>query len=59
MLGVMTPFLLGVSRSPEPALEHPAYFGCEENGHSWQFAGRAEDGTTFYRCRRCGATSEN
>lgn len=27
---------------------------CEELGHVWLFMGRAEDGTLFYRCRRCG-----
>jgi len=40
-------------------MEHPEYWSCEANGHNWKFAGRAEDGTTFYRCTRCGATSEN
>lgn len=38
--------------------EHPDYFSCEENGHSWQFTGEADDGTKFYRCRRCGAETE-
>ena len=37
------------------AMEPAEYFGCEENDHDWRFTGRASDGTTFYRCPKCGA----
>ena len=30
---------------------------CEE-GHDWRFTGEAEDGTKFFRCRRCGEEGE-
>lgn len=31
---------------------------CEEDGHHWIYLGSAEDGTSFYRCRRCGLEGE-
>ena len=27
---------------------------CEEDGHDWHRLGQDEEGTTYYRCRRCG-----
>ena len=39
-------------------MTNPAIGTCEDEGHDWRFIGQAEDGTTFYRCRRCGAECE-
>jgi len=56
-------FIWWLCGSPAPVAargdEHPDYWSCEANGHDWTYAGRAEDGTTFYRCRRCGVSNES
>lgn len=37
----------------------PDCHNCEEDGHVWIKTGEHEDGTCFYRCRRCGEQAEN
>jgi hypothetical protein len=33
--------------------------GCEEIGHDWRLIGTADDGTTFFKCRKCGEETED
>lgn len=37
----------------------PDCSNCEDEGHDWKHTGTAEDGTSFYKCRRCGIETEN
>jgi hypothetical protein len=39
-------------------LSVPDEHDCSVDGHRFVFVGRAEDGTVFVRCRKCGREEE-
>lgn len=32
---------------------------CKEDGHSWHRIGQDAEGTTYFKCRRCGQEDES
>ena len=36
----------------------PETWDCEVDEHEWYYIGTASDGTSFYRCKKCGKEEE-